>query len=118
MRIPLSPKERAVFVAIVGDSPSWGGDEASLLVRDEMYDAIELGWFEGRKMVLDELGDRPADYDVSPAVAQHMIATLCSARLIAALGRIAARVVRRLRAALERDAAKPALESVPPEPAP
>ena len=101
MKIALSQKERAAFVAIVGGEPSWGGDEASLLTRDEMYAALDLERFEGRKILLDQCSDKPVDYEVSPEVAQHMIATLCGARLVAALGRVAARVVRRLRAALE-----------------
>ena len=106
MKIPLSEKERAAFVTIVGGEPNWGGDEASLLVRDEMYEVLLLEQFEGRKVFLDRCGDVPCDYEVSPEAAQHMIATLCGARLVAALGRIAARVVRRLRAALADDAPK------------
>ena len=103
VKVTLSEKDRAVFVAIVGSEPSWGGDEASLLVRDEMYDALELTRFEDQKLSFPQLGDKPVEYEVSREVAEHMIATLTSARLVAVLGRQAAKVVRRIRAVLTAD---------------
>jgi len=108
MRVTFSTEERLAIFQLFEQTP-WGGDEPTLLVRDDAYEALNLGEFEK----LDPKEKTPAWATSQTAKALELrrdIADyLCRALVVPGqsrhLGRITARVVRRLRAALPAPAA-------------
>lgn len=107
MQVSFSQRERGVVVAVLGHGETWGGSEAALLARDDLYTALRLSEFEGAKHVVDKLSETQKRYELSREAGEHLIASVCNSNigLSNAFGRILAPVVRRMRAAL--DASKP-----------
>ena len=103
MKVTFSAHERLAIFQLLEQTP-WGGTEEELLVRDAAYEALELSAFEK----LDPKATPPAwataETQKGIEVSAEIGAFLCRALVVSGqnrmLGRISARVIRRLRAAL------------------
>lgn len=107
MLVTLSQVERGVIFLTVTAGATWGGSEEALLTRAEMYRALHLAEFEGKKT---EPSATQHKFDLTPAVVAHIIATITGAdvRLPFQHALAVEPAVRRLRAALDKLPKEPA----------
>lgn len=105
--IDFSERERyALFV--IFSQEDWGGSEAALLARDDAYQALDLAAFETAPAVAPS--DAPALFTLAPPLVDYLCAALPRPGQSRELGRISARLLRRLRAAARDSAGPPGVD--------
>lgn len=105
MRVTFSNGERLAIFQLFEQTP-WGGAERELLLRDDAYEVLELGAFEklpqGAEPPTWATSETQKAHEVRADVAEYLCRALAVAGQNRNLGRITARVIRRLRSALPK----------------
>jgi hypothetical protein len=114
--ISLAERERFAIFVLFSQS-DWGGSEAALLARDDVYQALDLDGFEGLDLATTPataLSNAARTYALEPALVEYLVGALPRPGQSRDLGRISARILRRLRAVGKDSAGSPGVNNRPP----